>query len=226
MMGACSTALAEALPEQSESISAFAASSNLLTYATGLFVSAFIALPLANVLFNALSKLRAPSKRGPSAVQFDDAEFNLVDEQEKPTLIQTLGLVAVMSLLVLIVNWVNSGVSPLEALPGITILYICSVIGIFITKLVPLNVPNVAWISIVAILIALPYWPWSNAFIEATDKLQMLALITPALAYSGLALSKVEISVFRKSGFRLALISLLVFTGTFFGSVIIANALL
>lgn len=58
MMGACSAALAETVPDQKEVIIAFAASSNLLTYATGLFVSLFIALPLAEFLYKITSKFK------------------------------------------------------------------------------------------------------------------------------------------------------------------------
>ena len=51
MVAACSAALAEAVPASKEDILAFAGASNLLTYATGLYVSLFIALPLAERLY-------------------------------------------------------------------------------------------------------------------------------------------------------------------------------
>lgn len=106
------------------------------------------------------------------------------------------------------------------------ILYVCCIGGLLITKYVRIGVPNVAWISVVAILAALPFLPWSEAFIAATDQLNMLALLTPALTYSGLAISRTEVSIFKKSGVQIAVIALLVFTGTFVGSAAIANVLL
>ena len=54
MVAACSAALAEAVPASKEDILAFAGASNLLTYATGLYVSLFIALPLAERLYRLL----------------------------------------------------------------------------------------------------------------------------------------------------------------------------
>ena len=49
MMAACSGALAAANPEATETITALAGSSNLLTYATGMYVSLFVAIPLVVV---------------------------------------------------------------------------------------------------------------------------------------------------------------------------------
>ncbi len=54
MTGACSTTLAAIYPEQTEEISALAASSNLMTGLTGLFVTIFITLPLAERYFTLL----------------------------------------------------------------------------------------------------------------------------------------------------------------------------
>ncbi|MFH5823781.1 DUF3100 domain-containing protein [Georgenia sp. AZ-5] len=51
MMAACSGALAAALPQQEDTIVAFAGSSNLLTYATGMYVSLFVALPLVEWMY-------------------------------------------------------------------------------------------------------------------------------------------------------------------------------
>lgn len=51
MMAACAGALAAAEPESADSITALAGTSNLLTYATGMYVSLFAALPLVEWLY-------------------------------------------------------------------------------------------------------------------------------------------------------------------------------
>ncbi|OAV01438.1 MULTISPECIES: DUF3100 domain-containing protein [Moraxella] len=222
MMGACSAALSEILPEHKEDIVAFAASSNLLTYATGLFVSIFIALPFAEWLFNVSSKLRKTQ-----SASFATEEIGTADNDEVSISLAQLitGLVFICTLL-LIVNWVGTKTSPIEALPGMAILFVCCLIGIFVKKIVPIGVPNIAWISIVAIFIALPFMPMADYVIAETDKLGLLPLITPALAYAGMAISKSEISLFKQSGIKIIMIALLTFTGTYLGSVVIADALL
>jgi hypothetical protein len=51
MLAACTGALASAFPEMEEQILAFAGASNVLTYATGLYVSLFVALPIVEFLY-------------------------------------------------------------------------------------------------------------------------------------------------------------------------------
>lgn len=55
MTAACSGALIAVQPEFKESINAFAATSNVMTYATGLYMSLFIALPLCEFMYKKLA---------------------------------------------------------------------------------------------------------------------------------------------------------------------------
>lgn len=224
MMGACSTALAEVLPEHKDDIVAFAASSNLLTYATGLFVSVFVALPFAEWLYKVLSKFRKTNQQ--NAAHLDDKMIQ--DDHEEASvsttvLIQALAFVCV---LLLLVNWVGTKNDPLAALAGMAILFACCVLGILIKKVIPLGVPSIAWVSIVAIIAASPIMPVADYVLAATDKLGLLPLITPTLVYAGIAISQSEVTLFKKSGVKIAIIALLTFTGTYLGSVVIADLML
>lgn len=58
MMAACSGSLAAAVPEMEDTILAFAGSSNLLTYATGMYVTLFVALPVVEWMYRRMG--RAP----------------------------------------------------------------------------------------------------------------------------------------------------------------------
>lgn len=64
MMAACSGALSESLPEMSDSIVALAGASNLLTYATGMYVSLFVALPLVEWLYRKARPAAVTSQEG------------------------------------------------------------------------------------------------------------------------------------------------------------------
>ncbi|CAM5196116.1 hypothetical protein OURE66S_00636 [Oligella ureolytica] len=68
--------------------------------------------------------------------------------------------------------------------------------------------------------------PMDDYVIEATNKLGLLPMLTPSLAYAGFAISQSEVRLFKRSGFKIAIVAILVFTGTYLGSVIIADALL
>ncbi|MGO2019872.1 DUF3100 domain-containing protein [Psychrobacter sp.] len=222
MMGACSAALAETVPDQAETITAFAATSNLLTYATGLFVSLFVALPFTEFLYKVVSKLK---KNNADATT--ETDFGAV--MEEPAVLsmgQSFILLAVICVVLLLSNWVGQGVDPLDGLPAMLILFACCVVGMLLKRLVPFNVPAIAWISIVAILISLPQFPFNDYVLEETAKMGVLQLLTPVLAYAGFAISQMEVDLFKKSGFKIAVVAILTFTGTFIGSALIAQVML
>jgi MFS family permease len=52
MMAACSGALASAVPEMKDQILALAGASNVLTYATGMYLCVFVALPVTEKLYD------------------------------------------------------------------------------------------------------------------------------------------------------------------------------
>jgi hypothetical protein len=58
MTAACATALSTVAPQDQELIGALAAASNLMTGLTGLFVTIFITIPLAEAYFKGLSTIR------------------------------------------------------------------------------------------------------------------------------------------------------------------------
>lgn len=230
MMGACSASLAEMVPDRKDDVIAFAATSNLLTYGTGLFMSVFIALPLAERFYKVLAKIRQPKAVNPRVEhELEDEALSVevaADEEVPLNMAQTLVALLVMSAILLIINWVGTGINPLEALPGMLIIFGFCALGVIIGKVIPFKIPAIAWISVVAILFGLPFMPTDSYVLAATDKLGLLPLITPALAYAGIAISKREVELFKKSGFKIAIVALLTFTGTFVGSAVIANILL
>lgn len=232
MMGACSASLAEMVPDRKDDVIAFAATSNLLTYGTGLFMSVFVALPLAEKFYKFLAKIRKPILENPvkeHELEDEVAKMNteVADDEEVPlSTSQTIVALLVMSAILLIINWVGTGNNPIESLPGMLIIFGFCAIGVVIGKVIPCKIPAIAWISVVAILFGLPFMPTDSYVLAATDKLGLLPLITPALAYAGIAISKREVDLFKKSGFKIMIVALLTFTGTFVGSAVIANILL
>lgn len=52
MMAACSGALVSAVPEMKDQILALAGASNVLTYATGMYLCVFVALPVTEKLYD------------------------------------------------------------------------------------------------------------------------------------------------------------------------------
>ncbi|WIX31386.1 DUF3100 domain-containing protein [Salinicola sp. JS01] len=224
MVAACSGALAGALPGMADDLLAFAGASNLLTYATGLYVSLFIALPVAEWLYRRLAGKRRGATEATPDAEMTAAEV-APDERPEQHLGKTAAVLAAACAVGWIANTVN-GSSLLTALPGMTILYLMTLIGLVLTRIVPFYLPGVAWVSLVSIVMTLPFFPGSVWIVERLAAVNFLAIVTPVLAYAGLALSRREFSMFRRTGWKLIVVSLLVFTGTYVGSAVVAQVLL
>ena len=224
MVAACSGALAGAVPALADDLLAFAGASNLLTYATGLYVSLFIALPVAEWLYR---RLGGSSRAADDIdnVAASDAEALTQEERPETHLGKTAAVLAMACVVGWIANTIN-GASLIDALPGMVILYVMTLIGLVITRAAPFYLPGVAWVSLVSIVMTLPFFPGSGWIVDQLAAVNFLAIVTPVLAYAGLALSRREFTMFRQTGWKLIIISLLVFTGTYVGSAVVAQLLL
>lgn len=145
------------------------------------------------------------------------------EDERKVNVARYSGLLLVACAIGLVANWVGTGTNPIVALPGMAILYLVSVAGLVLARYMPFYLPGVAWTSLLAIIVTLPFIPgaaWVSAQVNA---LNFLALATPALAYGGLALTKGEFDIARKSGWKIVIVAVCVMFGTYIGSVVIAD---
>lgn len=142
---------------------------------------------------------------------------------------QQLGKTALLLAVVCVAAWFSNminGAPLLQALPGMILLYAMVMIGLVIGRFVPFYLPSVAWVSLVSIAMTLPFFPGSAWVVEQLSHINFLAVVTPVLAYAGLALTGREFTMFRQTGWKLLIVSLLVFTGTFVASAFIAHLIL
>lgn len=112
----------------------------------------------------------------------------------------TLRDLAVVTLISIPLQLIATDLSLGGVVAGLAALYALCVAGLLLTKYVPFYLPSVAWISLVGIALTLPYLPWFEWFNGLVSGIDFLALAVPPLAYAGLAISKLEIDVMRRSG--------------------------
>ena len=121
-------------------------------------------------------------------------------------------------------------VTPLEAVPGLVLLLLCTLVGCIIYELInkvsPKNLPAIAYISFIAILITIPgVSPIADYAIEQIGKIGLLPLCTPILAYAGISIGK-DVDTFKEQGLAIVIVAIFTFAGTFLGSTIIAQIIL
>ncbi|ROR98018.1 hypothetical protein EDC56_3690 [Sinobacterium caligoides] len=125
----------------------------------------------------------------------------------------------------LISNWLTplTTVSLTEAVPGFLIIFAICLMGLIVAKYAPFYLPSVAWISLLSILLTLPWTPGSAWLSNEMGKVNFLAMLPPVLGYAGLAISDGEMTTFKQSGLKIAIVAMLVFTGTYLGSAVVAQ---
>lgn len=122
-------------------------------------------------------------------------------------------------------NFVGFDVKFGESVPGVCILLIISVVSVLISKIVPLQLPVIAYCSILGLILACPISPVREFVIESANKINFTAPLTMVGAFAGLSISD-QIRQFVKQGWKMILIGIFVMTGTFIGSAIVAQVVL
>lgn len=134
-------------------------------------------------------------------------------------------LLIIFGFTALIGNWAGYSIMPITALPGMLVLVLICLIGFILRELIPINFPSIAYISLIGVLVSMPWMPGSEQVVAWTSEVELLALATPILAYAGIAIGR-SWTDFVKLGWRTIVVAMMVMLGTFLGSAIIAEIIL
>lgn len=131
-----------------------------------------------------------------------------------------------VGIIIMVSNYFGFGVPLRDSLGGVVLLLAITLVGLFIAEFAPLKLPAVFWISIVAILTTSSINPYGSMLDKQyLGKIDFLAISTAILAYAGLALGK-DVKLFKQLGWKIIVVALAVYTGTFLGAVFIAECVL
>ena len=122
-------------------------------------------------------------------------------------------------------NFVGFQVGFLVSLPGVAVLLIIAFLGLVVSKLIPVKLPIVAFVSIIGLLAACPASPVREFVIESTGKINFTAPLTMVGAYAGMSIGD-QVKTFARQGWKMILVGVFVMTGTFLGSAIISQVVL
>ena len=227
MAAALGAIAAQSPPEMLPQLTAIAAASNLLTTVAGFYFTLFLSLPLCSWLYGKLEPVLGRfSKHGAQQGAAVDAGANVssadVAHAAPTSLRDTLLAWLVVGGGVLIGNALTYKVPVLVSLEGV--LAVVAIAGAVeaIKRFVP-RLPMVLVLSVVATVVGIPgLFPFSDALIALTAKLNFLAFTTPVLALAGFSVAK-DLPVFRRLGWRIVVVSLTATAGTFLGATFIAE---
>jgi hypothetical protein len=131
----------------------------------------------------------------------------------------------IIGAIMLVGNWIGYDVLPLEAFPGLAVLIGISIAGLVIHRLLPFQMPSIAYIGILGLILTLPGMPGSEKIVEWTAQVNLLAIATPILAYAGVSIGRSWYD-FVQLGWKTIVVGMFVLLGTFLGSALIAEVVL
>ena len=158
--------------------------------------------------------------------------MNTTQTEMDPTAERKLSLSAhamvliIICVIALVGNTVATDIPIADGFVGLIVLYVISMVGLILTEVVPIKLPSVAWISLIGILVTLPWTPGSEWIVAQAKNVNFLTLATPCLAYAGIAIARQEIEIAKASGWKIFIVAVLVMTGTYVGSAFIADLFL
>ncbi|PHK50020.1 hypothetical protein [Staphylococcus edaphicus] len=136
--------------------------------------------------------------------------------------ILTLCVVGIISL---ISNWIGYRVMPLNALPGILSLMGIAILGLILRDIVPFNIPSIAYIGLIGLVLTIPVVPGSSYIVAWTEKVDLLSLATPVVAYAGISIGN-SWTDFAKLGWKTVIVGIVVLLSTYIGSALVAEVVL
>lgn len=244
MMTAALAPIVEKFPAQAQELSAFAASSQLLTSIDGPYIGIFVAIPFTNWLYKKLKSRKALELEAQTTVELsklsaeEEAGLQATDEAEvtENVWFTRIKVLLISSLVAAVGNWIfttraGKPITPDVPLPGLAIMIAVILLSYwlqeFLAKHTPVNLPTIIYVSLIMSIICIPelFGGTATYISTAVMKIGLLPLCTPILAYAGIATGK-DMAAFRKQGFKIILVALLTFLGTYVGSALIAEVVL
>jgi len=211
-------------PEMIKELTAIAAAANLIAGVVGFYFAVFITLPLCNWIYARLEPVlgrTAFAQRAPTVDDLDPATA-LEDEDEHPTLADSLLALLLMVAGITISNAIGHGVSPLQTLPGAAIMVGIVLIGLLLKRVVR-KLPLMLFLAVLATLVTIPGgWPLADAIADTIGQVQFMSITTTVLALAGFSVAR-KLPMFRRLGWRIILVSLTATAGTFIGAAAIAE---
>ena len=144
---------------------------------------------------------------------------------KQQTLLESFVVLLIVSVMVLVGNHVGFNNNAVEALPGMGILLLLCIAGVATNMYVFKKIPSVLFVITYGVIVTVPAFPFCDVINAYVAKVNFLALTTPILAYAGVAIGK-DLDTFKKSGWRIVIVSIFVMVSTYIASAAIAQGVL
>lgn len=225
MMAAASGAIAaQQTPEAAKEVAAFAAASNLITTTVGTYFTLFLSLPFTIWAYGILEPiLGRVGRRGAGADVLPEAGREVAEPHVVLPGLAVLAVWVVTGVVALLANLIAFGTVPaVNVIEGMAIILGTVITGYSLYRMAGGLLPAVLFVSIIAMALTYPGFPYAGQVAALTGKINFLSLATPVIALAGLSIAR-NLPVFRRLGWRIVVVSLCANAGTFLGATLIAE---
>lgn len=111
------------------------------------------------------------------------------------------------------------------AIIGMLVIILISVVALKIKELVPVQVPAFAWASLLSLALTTPWSPVAEPILTLTKQISSGQIGTVILAVAGISIG-MKLNDIKKLSWKMVIVALVVFIGTFFGSAMVAHLIL
>lgn len=140
-------------------------------------------------------------------------------------LFEQFGIFILAGIVSIVANVVGYHVPVGESIAAVGLLLAITFVGLGVSQVVPGKLPNVFWISMVAMLSTSSLNPMASTFVAILGKINFMAIATTILAYAGLSIGK-DLKLFKEISWKMVIVALVVYSGTFVFATLIAQVVL
>lgn len=112
-----------------------------------------------------------------------------------------------------------------NAVLGMLCIIVVALISLKIKEVLPLKIPAFAWASLIALLLTTPISPVKDVLLALIKEISAGQIGTVILALAGVSIG-LKLGDIRKLSWKMVIVALVVFCGTFFGSALISELVL
>lgn len=108
---------------------------------------------------------------------------------------------------------------------GMLAIVLISLISLKIKEHIPLKIPAFAWASLLSLLLTTPWSPVADLLLRLTKQISAGQIGTVILAVAGVSIGT-RLSDIKKLSWKIIIVAIIVFIGTFFGSALVSEMIL
>lgn len=236
MMAAGAASVAAQFPELKDQIFAVAGTSNIITNLLGVYVGIWIALPLADKIYNALIRrfphlgTEAEAVPAPAytavvespAVTPEAADADGDSANRGPVRVPLFIAMPVLTVIGIFIASIAAGGFSWNIAAGYLIIDALLLVSLGLSGLCRGKVSSMVFITTLGALASSPVSPFAESLLTLVDSVDFLSICTVVLTVAGLSLGK-DIGLLRRIGWRIVPVGLVAIGSSYFFSVVIAQ---